>query len=84
MLALLFPLFALTATLVAALPTPPQLTFLYSVNLTFAPPVSIGAVPYGNRDLLPIAGGSFHGPKLSGTYEHACHKLYSVSISSPS
>ncbi|KAK4112525.1 hypothetical protein N656DRAFT_753491 [Canariomyces notabilis] len=66
MLALPFSLFPLTATLVAAVPTPPQLTFLYSVNLTFAPPVSIGAVPYGTRDLLPISGGSFSGPKLSG------------------
>ncbi|KAK4160843.1 hypothetical protein QBC43DRAFT_219053, partial [Cladorrhinum sp. PSN259] len=47
-------------------PSPPPLTYLYSVNLTFAAPVSIGSVPYGSRDLLTISGGNVAGPKING------------------
>ncbi|KAK0710461.1 RlpA-like double-psi beta-barrel-protein domain-containing protein-containing protein, partial [Apiosordaria backusii] len=47
-------------------PAPPPLTYLFSVNLTFAEPISIGAVPYGTRDLLTISGGTAVGPKISG------------------
>ncbi|KAK0609428.1 hypothetical protein B0T14DRAFT_400138, partial [Immersiella caudata] len=47
-------------------PKPPNLTYLYSVNLTFGDPILIGSVPYGKRDLLTISGGAFSGPKLSG------------------
>ncbi|KAK4652757.1 hypothetical protein QC762_500462 [Podospora pseudocomata] len=61
---------ALCALAVAALavnPAPPTLTYLFSVNLTFAEPISIGSVPYGTRDLLTISGGNAVGPKISGT-----------------
>ncbi|KAK4204583.1 hypothetical protein QBC40DRAFT_303452 [Triangularia verruculosa] len=57
---------ALAATALAADPTPPPLTYLFSVNLTFAEPISIGSVPYGTRDLLTISGGTAVGPKISG------------------
>lgn len=60
---------ALCALAVAALavdPAPPTLTYLFSVNLTFAEPISIGSVPYGTRDLLTISGGNAVGPKISG------------------
>ena len=67
MLSLPFTALALAATALAADPALPKLTYLYSVNLTFAPTITIGSVPYGGRDLLPISGGSFSGPKLSGT-----------------
>jgi len=66
MLALPIALAALAATAFAATPTPPPLTYLYSVNLTFGEPILIGSVPYGKRDLLTISGGAFSGPKLSG------------------
>lgn len=63
---LAFALLSLTATALAATPAPPQLTYLYSANLTFGTTISIGSVPSGKRELLPISGGSFSGPKLSG------------------
>ncbi|KAK3998026.1 hypothetical protein QBC44DRAFT_229080 [Cladorrhinum sp. PSN332] len=53
-------------TVASADPAPPPLTYLYSVNLTFAAPVSIGSVPYGTRDLLTISGGNVAGPKING------------------
>lgn len=72
-------LFSLAAIALAADPAPPALTYLYSVNLTFAAPVSIGEVPYGTRDLLTISGGNVSGPKINGT--HICaHLLFSSSL----
>ena len=68
MLTPVLPLLALAATTLAATPAPPALTYLYSITLNFGAPVSIGAVPYGNRDLLTISGGTFSGPKLTGKY----------------
>ncbi|KAK3385859.1 hypothetical protein B0H63DRAFT_560362 [Podospora didyma] len=65
MFALPLALLAFAATGLAD-PTPPALTYLYSVNLTFAAPVEIGSVPTGNRAILTIAGGAFSGPKLNG------------------
>ncbi|KAK4171189.1 hypothetical protein QBC36DRAFT_367715 [Triangularia setosa] len=56
----------LAATVLAADPAPPPLNYLFSVNLTFAEPISIGSVPYGTRDLLTISGGTAVGPKISG------------------
>jgi len=66
MFACLVASLGLAATALAATPTPPPLTYLYSVNLTFGNPIAIGSVPYGSRDLLTISGGTFSGPKLSG------------------
>ncbi|KAK4222851.1 hypothetical protein QBC38DRAFT_426536 [Podospora fimiseda] len=54
------------STLTFAAPSPPPLTYLYSVNLTFANPITIGSVPYGHRDLLIVNGGNVAGPKLNG------------------
>jgi hypothetical protein len=68
MLAFPFPLLTLATAAVAADPTPPKLTYLYSANVTFGDTVSIGSVPTGTRNLLPISGGTFSGPKLSGNY----------------
>ena len=62
----LLSLLALAASAVAT-PTPPPLTFLYSVNLTMPAGTELGHVPYGSRALLPISGGTFSGPKLNGT-----------------
>ncbi|KAK0729549.1 hypothetical protein B0H67DRAFT_501072 [Lasiosphaeris hirsuta] len=65
MLALPLAVLAFAASVIAD-PKPPPLTYLYSVNLTFAPTITIGSVPSGSRDLLPISGGAFTGPKFSG------------------
>lgn len=58
-----------TVGVVNALPTEPAkppLTYLYSANLTIPPAYDIGTVPMGGRAILPLTGGSFSGPKLSG------------------
>ncbi|KAK3326867.1 hypothetical protein B0H66DRAFT_530856 [Apodospora peruviana] len=54
-------------TCLAADPVP-QSTFLYSVNLTFPGNgnLNIGRTSAGNRVAMPILGGTFAGPKLSG------------------
>jgi hypothetical protein len=66
MLSLPLTVLALAATALAD-PTAPKLTYLYSANVTFGTTVSIGAVALGTRNVQPIAGGTFSGPKLSGT-----------------
>lgn len=62
----LLALAASAASPALAAPTPPSLTYLYSVNLTMPAGTDLGQVPYGSRALLPISGGTFAGPKLNG------------------
>lgn len=70
------PVFSLTA-LFSALATPwalaqgstpsaPGLTFLYTLNCTLGTPLDIGYGPRGHRVAIPIIGGYFNGPRLSG------------------
>lgn len=61
---------AFTPWTFAQVPTPaaPGLTFLYTLNCTLAPAIQIGAGPKGNRVAIPIIGGSFTGPLLSGEF----------------
>lgn len=47
-------------------PKTPGLTFLYSLNCTLGEPLAVGNVPEGNRIVIPITGGTFSGPRLSG------------------
>lgn len=47
-------------------PALPGLTYLYTLNCTLLPPYVIGAGPRGFRVAIPITGGYFNGPKLSG------------------
>lgn len=47
-------------------PAAPGLTFLYSLNCTLAPPIPVGGGPHGTRLVIPIVGGTFSGPRLSG------------------
>lgn len=49
-------------------PPSPRLTFLYSLNCTLGTPLSVGATPNGDRVVIPITGGTFSGPRLSGMY----------------
>ncbi|KUI55874.1 UPF0311 protein YveG [Cytospora mali] len=47
-------------------PSQPDLTYLFSVNITITPAISIGTTPFGERRFQPITGGSFSGPELQG------------------
>jgi hypothetical protein len=48
-------------------PSPPTLTYLYTLNCTLADAITIGPGPRGSRVAIPITGGTFAGPKLNGT-----------------
>lgn len=61
-------------------PKAPGLTYLYTANLTFPAPISIGTTPLGVRQILTISGGSFEGPKLSGTCVPALPSLRVVYV----
>ena len=39
---------------------------LMTVNIIAAPQQKLGAVPYGIRSFVPVAGGDFEGPRLRG------------------
>jgi len=58
---------ALAATTLAD-PKPPSFTYLYSINLTMPAGITIGNTPSGSRAILPISGGTFSGPRLSGFF----------------
>ncbi|EUC36952.1 hypothetical protein COCCADRAFT_86942 [Bipolaris zeicola 26-R-13] len=46
---------------------PPQLTLLYRMEALLSPPINIEDIPYGQtRSIIPIIGGTFKGPRLSG------------------
>ncbi|KAK4446115.1 hypothetical protein QBC34DRAFT_271774, partial [Podospora aff. communis PSN243] len=49
-----------------AVPKVPGLTFLYSLNCTLGESLAVGNVPDGNRVVIPITGGTFSGPRISG------------------
>lgn len=61
-------LLGLVGSAVAAdTPAAPGLTYLYSLNCTLGQALPVGAGPHGTRTVIPITGGSFSGPRLSGT-----------------
>src|SRR5215469_13610168 len=43
-----------------------QLAFLCTVSLETAPAQAIGENPHGNRQIVPVTGGHFSGPRLTG------------------
>jgi hypothetical protein len=45
----------------------PRLDFLYTITAELAAPIAIGECPHGNRQIVPVTGGSFEGPHLKGT-----------------
>lgn len=46
---------------------PPQLTLLYRMEALLADPINVPGIPYGQmRSIIPIIGGTFKGPRLSG------------------
>lgn len=39
---------------------------LFDISLSLHPPQELGATPLGKRRIVPVAGGSFKGERLSG------------------
>ena len=58
------PLQAQTAALSAA--ETPKLEFVFEEVVTLGAGVHPGATPWGERNIIPITGGSFTGPKIKG------------------
>jgi len=54
------------STAATAAPAPPALTYLYTSFVNISAPTDYGLVPEGDRIVIPITGGNFTGPKLSG------------------
>lgn len=51
----------------ASAPIEPQMEWLGTLTVQVGEPITVGATPYGTRLIAPITGGSFQGPKLTGT-----------------
>jgi muconolactone delta-isomerase len=45
----------------------PELTLVYRLDATLGPPLDLGETPHGHRRIVPLTGGTFTGPALSGT-----------------
>jgi hypothetical protein len=50
----------------ALLPVP-SLTRVYRLEATVGEPLELGDIAQGRRRIVPLTGGTFAGPKLSGT-----------------
>ncbi|KAH8667039.1 hypothetical protein BX600DRAFT_436410 [Xylariales sp. PMI_506] len=48
-------------------PSNPGLDFLTTFNVTLGAPINLGVGPHGDRDVIPLTGGTAAGPKLNGT-----------------
>lgn len=62
---------ALAALAVPAAAAPPaadmpKLDFLFEELVTLAPSTQVGTTPFGERNFIPILGGSFEGPAMRG------------------
>ncbi len=49
-----------------AAPAAPTLEFIFEENVTLADSVHVGATPRGQRNIVPITGGTFSGLKIHG------------------
>jgi hypothetical protein len=47
---------------VAAVPAPPSLTFVFEETVTLAADITPGKTALGDRNIVPITGGTFTGP----------------------
>src|SRR6202161_883779 len=45
----------------------PRLTQVYRLEATLGPPLDLGGIAQGHRRIVPLTGGTFSGPELSGT-----------------
>jgi len=55
-----------TAAMAADERPPPPLTFVFEEDAQLGPLVTVGDTPIGRRQAVPITGGTFSGPGLSG------------------
>ncbi len=44
----------------------PRLTPIYRLEATLGEPIDLGDTDHGHRRIVPLTGGTFHGPALSG------------------
>ena len=44
----------------------PRLTQVYRLEATLAPPLDLGETVEGRRRIVPLTGGTFSGPEMSG------------------
>jgi hypothetical protein len=60
-----------SATIAQNAPIAPSMTLLYSMAADLGDRFSLGPVPTGQeRFVIPIVGGTFKGPRLSGSQIH--------------
>ena len=45
----------------------PPLEFVFAADVSVDPPLELGDVAKGSRRIVPISGGNFSGPDISGT-----------------
>lgn len=45
----------------------PQLEFVMQLNVSIDGAYAVGDIPQGHRQIIPITGGTFRGPNISGT-----------------
>jgi hypothetical protein len=45
----------------------PHLTKIYRLEATLGQPLDLGDTPQGHRRIVPLSGGTFSGPDLTGT-----------------
>jgi hypothetical protein len=45
----------------------PHLTLVYRLDATVGAPLDVGDLVAGRRRIVPLTGGTFSGPKISGT-----------------
>jgi hypothetical protein len=48
----------------------PQLEFAFELRVDIAPTIDLGAGSFGHRRTVPIIGGNFRGPGISGRVLH--------------
>ena len=48
-------------------PEAPPLEFALQLKVTLDKPYAVGKTPKGGRNVVPITGGTFEGPRLKGT-----------------
>lgn len=44
----------------------PELAFVFEVNAEIGAPLDVGDTPRGHRRIIPITGGTLHGPGIEG------------------
>jgi hypothetical protein len=44
----------------------PELTHVYRLEATLGEPLDLGDLPQGHRRIVPLSGGAFTGPEISG------------------